>query len=220
MSRLKSLSYFLFDISHLLNINYDNNLHSNMFLLIPNFSIWSVISKLNLHSTMFLLIQPFLCPQESVRLYLHSTMFLLIHYHAPKKCMTYHNLHSTMFLLIQKDIQHIKKKIALFTFHNVSINFLMRTMWMIHHLYLHSTMFLLIHGIPEDFVELYLYLHSTMFLLIHPTGTGTIFPAFEFTFHNVSINSFIIFVKNAIIFSFTFHNVSINSVKNLLLIMP
>lgn len=34
MSRLKSLSYFLFDISHLLNINYDNNLHSNMFLLI------------------------------------------------------------------------------------------------------------------------------------------------------------------------------------------
>ena len=35
MSRLKSLSYFLFDISHLLNINYDNNLHSNMFLLIP-----------------------------------------------------------------------------------------------------------------------------------------------------------------------------------------
>ena len=138
-------------------------------------------------------------------------MFLLIHYHAPKKCMTYHNLHSTMFLLIQKDIQHIKKKIALFTFHNVSINFLMRTMWMIHHLYLHSTMFLLIHGIPEDFVELYLYLHSTMFLLIHPTGTGTIFPAFEFTFHNVSINSFIIFVKNAIIFSFTFHNVSINS---------
>ena len=167
MSRLKSLSYFLFDISHLLNINYDNNLHSNMFLLIPNFSIWSVISKLNLHST--------------------------------------------MFLLIQKDIQHIKKKIALFTFHNVSINFLMRTMWMIHHLYLHSTMFLLIHGIPEDFVELYLYLHSTMFLLIHPTGTGTIFPAFEFTFHNVSINSFIIFVKNAIIFSFTFHNVSINS---------
>ena len=45
-----------------------------MFLLIPNFSIWSVISKLNLHSTMFLLIQPFLCPQESVRLYLHSTI--------------------------------------------------------------------------------------------------------------------------------------------------
>lgn len=36
MSRLKSLSYFLFDISHLLNINYDNNLHSNMFLLILN----------------------------------------------------------------------------------------------------------------------------------------------------------------------------------------
>ena len=101
-----------------------------------------------------------------------------------------------------------------FTFHNVSINFLMRTMWMIHHLYLHSTMFLLIHGIPEDFVELYLYLHSTMFLLIHPTGTGTIFPAFEFTIHNVSINSFIIFVKNAIIFSFTFHNVSINSAKS------
>ena len=30
MSRLKSLSYFLFDISHLLNINYDNNLHSNI----------------------------------------------------------------------------------------------------------------------------------------------------------------------------------------------
>ena len=37
MSRLKSLSYFLFDISHLLNINYDNNLHSNMFLLILSF---------------------------------------------------------------------------------------------------------------------------------------------------------------------------------------
>lgn len=39
MSRLKSLSYFLFDISHLLNINYDNNLHSNMFLLIQTWEI-------------------------------------------------------------------------------------------------------------------------------------------------------------------------------------
>ena len=116
-----------------------------MFLLIPNFSIWSVISKLNLHSTMFLLIQPFLCPQESVRLYLHSTMFLLIHYHAPKKCMTYHNLHSTMFLLIQKDIQHIKKKIALFTFHNVSINSQGSFLFFFLYTNLHSTMFLLIH---------------------------------------------------------------------------
>ena len=46
MSRLKSLSYFLFDISHLLNINYDNNLHSNMFLLIPrSLKIFSIFSN-------------------------------------------------------------------------------------------------------------------------------------------------------------------------------
>lgn len=44
MSRLKSLSYFLFDISHLLNINYDNNLHSNMFLLILTRSLLDSLS--------------------------------------------------------------------------------------------------------------------------------------------------------------------------------
>lgn len=51
MSRLKSLSYFLFDISHLLNINYDNNLHSNMFLLILSSVICFVFSfKFTFHN--------------------------------------------------------------------------------------------------------------------------------------------------------------------------
>lgn len=46
MSRLKSLSYFLFDISHLLNINYDNNLHSNMFLLIPGSGFLNIFKEI------------------------------------------------------------------------------------------------------------------------------------------------------------------------------
>lgn len=52
MSRLKSLSYFLFDISHLLNINYDNNLHSNMFLLILDGtkSIANITGKFTFHN--------------------------------------------------------------------------------------------------------------------------------------------------------------------------
>lgn len=46
MSRLEALSYFLFDISHLLNINYDNNLHSTMFLLIPYFERRNMLDAL------------------------------------------------------------------------------------------------------------------------------------------------------------------------------
>ena len=51
-----------------------------MFLLIPNFSIWSVISKLNLHSTMFLLIRSSNDDISDDYADLHSTMFLLIRY--------------------------------------------------------------------------------------------------------------------------------------------
>ena len=77
MSRLKSLSYFLFDISHLLNINYDNNLHSNMFLLIHELE--SNLTLVNLFTFHNVSINSICLQKESEQyLDLHSTMFLLI----------------------------------------------------------------------------------------------------------------------------------------------
>ena len=76
---------------------------------------------------------------------------------------------------------------------------------------LHSIMFLLILK-SRSVLRIVIYpLHSIMFLLIpHPTNESPDFTR-TFTFHNVSINTFLTRIKKAGYKVFTFHNVSINT---------
>ena len=143
MSRLKSLSYFLFDISHLLNINYDNNLHSNMFLLIHELE--SNLTLVNLFTFHNVSINSRVTKVCSVCYAdLHSTMFLLIQYHVYYLLLHLCYLHSTMFLLIRVAGEVLPSIRKTFTFHNVSINSLKAHPKKKSNLDLHSTMFLLI----------------------------------------------------------------------------
>ena len=60
-----------------------------------------------------------------------------------------------------------------------------------------------------------------MFLLIHARFTNASYTGASFTFHNVSINSFMLLIISLPSFlTFTFHNVSINSRYLIFLIFP
>ena len=58
MSRLKSLSYFLFDISHLLNINYDNN-QKPLRIVVDANNLHSNIVECKYESNVFFIKQKF-----------------------------------------------------------------------------------------------------------------------------------------------------------------
>ena len=59
-----------------------------------------------------------------------------------------------------------------------------------------------------------LNLHSTMFLLILDALKAQSKTEIAFTFHNVSINSWVYGDADYALVQFTFHNVSINSEKD------
>ena len=120
-----------------------------------------------------------------------------------------------------------------FTFHNVSINSLKKYPKKSTKVYLHSTMFLLIHVLILESAWKYLHLHSTMFLLILPFPSGinpeesnlhsTMFLLIQIhcnifmrLYCNLHSTMFLLIqssvqpcsLKHSL---FTFHNVSINS---------
>ena len=94
-----------------------------------------------------------------------------------------------MFLLIPYYRRFRRKYLLYFTFHNVSINTLLKLFLNILQIALHSIMFLLI---PFDF-----------------SSSG--FMPNYFTFHNVSINTSLLPSPSNLVLYFTFHNVSINT---------
>lgn len=150
MSRLKSLSYFLFDISHLLNINYDNNLHSNMFLLI-------------LHSM-----------RDSQSIY---------------PIFTFHNVSINSNLVF-----HAYRNATTFTFHNVSIN----SRYLIFLIF--PTFSLLFLSILDSICvfPLYSHLKIIIYLLFMPLSMS---PVFYFIEHRQFYN-FIFLTAYAISFNF------------------
>ena len=98
----------------------------------------------NLHSNMFLLIPVSAIPgQELKHRNLHSNMFLLILNLSFVLFQTSPDLHSNMFLLILHDHLEIYLRF-IFTFQYVSINTNTVTVKVECYLYLHSNMFLLI----------------------------------------------------------------------------
>ena len=92
-----------------------------MFLLIHVNGIKRNKTEYNLHSTMFLLIPDAQFPSVHPNNYLHSTMFLLIQTENRDMVRQKYDLHSTMFLLIRVLI-YLLNQFRKFTFHNVSIN--------------------------------------------------------------------------------------------------
>ena len=118
-------------------------------------------------------------------------MFLLILPQNLQKVVVHVSLHSTMFLLIHTPNKLTHGHRQSFTFHNVSINTYRpgehsdRACWT-----LHSTMFLLILLCKYSLSSSIISLHSTMFLLIRVVVHRMYFFCFDFTFHNVSINTF------------------------------
>ena len=116
-------------------------------------------------------------------------MFLLIPAFACSSSSGSFTLHSTMFLLI-----HIAPNVPTYCFAT-----------------LHSTMFLLIPGKFLGRMSRKETLHSTMFLLIRTIVQQTLFVWNNFTFHNVSINTYDSVSYIRYFSLFTFHNVSINT---------
>ena len=144
------------------------------------------------------------------------------------------SLHSTMFLLIQARGQTLQMLLSDFTFHDVSINTLMRGESEHYRNPLHSTMFLLI--LPDclrkctkntftfhdvsintswqcNWVDFHQTLHSTMFLLIQAAAQS------EQNINNTALHSTMFLLIRTVtsylltaIF-FTFHDVSINTAK-------
>ena len=98
-----------------------SNLHSTMFLLIRVLNLWKLKDVEYLHSTMFLLIPSSNNRGKAAIFNLHSTMFLLIQNQCRNFKYKWVYLHSTMFLLIPIS-SSIWQLVAVFTFHNVSIN--------------------------------------------------------------------------------------------------
>ena len=105
-----------------------NNLHSNMFLLIPR--SWKTWSSRNFH--------------------LHSNMFLLIRHRIRWKSPSIRNLHSNMFLLIQEPLIITITTASRFTFQYVSINTDYVELYLEGEIHLHSNMFLLILRYPTQ----------------------------------------------------------------------
>ena len=101
-------------------------------------------------------------------------------------------------------------KISIFTFHNVSINTVFAYPFLQSIRTLHSTMFLLIQIADNVFPFSVVSLHSTMFLLIR-AFRWWLRPLSCFTFHNVSINTYLSVKSLMCAPFFTFHNVSINT---------
>ena len=102
--------------------------------------------------------------------------------------------------------------IVFFTFHNVSINTIGRLRdGHLKQFALHSTMFLLIQRCSICLSYCYTTLHSTMFLLIPSVICPWSAHSFQFTFHNVSINTKLMRMDSTMEKIFTFHNVSINT---------
>ena len=143
---------------------------------------------------------------------LHSTMFLLIQKYNIRPESLDGSLHSTMFLLILQIDSREHQKVIDFTFHNVSINTTKRPRLCINLSALHSTMFLLI--LCGDLRNSFALksLHSTMFLLIQPQLCKLPRTRWNFTFHNVSINTKLYELFKGTEYVFTFHNVSINTI--------
>ena len=123
------------------------------------------------------------------------------------------NLHSTMFLLNPEKMLHLQK----------------------HRYDLHSTMFLLnLRGNPQQFIQ-QANLHSTMFLLNRTTEFTADITVNIFTFHYVSIKSYVspivetipsnlhstmfllnltpLMLRSCLFIWFTFHYVSIKSTE-------
>ena len=131
-----------------------------------NIEILTFCRHVHLHSTMFLLIPDDNPNHPKPRLNLHSTMFLLIlSYHRQRirqrKWFTFHNVSINTAADILFDDLPDK-----FTFHNVSINTAIFGKEAMSGMYLHSTMFLLIHLLTVLSCLSETHLHSTMFLLI------------------------------------------------------
>ena len=165
---------------------------------------------MDLHSTMFLLIPDFLHKLSVFFAYLHSTMFLLIRKASSRRSnteieFTFHNvsintalrtqteymvtyLHSTMFLLIPATDRFLPV-CPWFTFHNVSIN-----TTLVYPVILHRLKFTF---------------HNVSINTTVPAVDNTL--SFSFTFHNVSINTGMVSGSQSVYSWFTFHNVSINT---------
>ena len=121
------------------------------------------------------------------------------------KSFTFHNVS-----INTNSAQHILGGTCLFTFHNVSINTVFAYPFLQSIRTLHSTMFLLIQIADNVFPFSVVSLHSTMFLLIR-AFRWWLRPLSCFTFHNVSINTYLSVKSLMCAPFFTFHNVSINT---------
>ena len=99
-------------------------------------------------------------------------------------------LHSIMFLLIHGLNSFFNLLSRYFTFHNVSINTKIWQRSCSDWNPLHSIMFLLIPFFQTLRLRRCFALHSIMFLLIRNPRKAVPSLSFNFTFHNVSINTF------------------------------
>ena len=115
-----------------------------------------------------------------------------------------------MYLLIRV-ARCLQARYQKFTFHNVSINSPPQVLRLLsHYLNLHSIMYLLIHDADSSRLIAPADLHSIMYLLIRFNHVR-LKVMIKFTFHNVSINSYLGKHAAGVAVVFTFHNVSINS---------
>ena len=137
-------------------------------------------------------------------------MYLLKHISSRDNYGYFENLHSTMYLLKHACSFNLLLHRRWFTFHYVSIKTKSLFYQVACHIYLHSTMYLLkLYGYNHS-QAFEVHLHSTMYLLKLELPAN--YPESpSFTFHYVSIKTFLsIFVK-AKPSIFTFHYVSIKT---------